>query len=367
MPLALVIKFQYYAWNRSDNNLITIDEHTKVVSKHGKCWWARMTTISQDKFSMFKEQLSEKTPTWLFLYCTSVPRKVHEDGVLWYRAKLEGLTVGSPDDKELIPQYYRDADLGVSFLISGIEPLPYSPGATPKVPAQASIRYASLTGDPVPENLATFPDGDSKLCRFQNVDPIEPRQDRSPSKEPETPPATPDDLPTVTELLAEIRELNIENRNLRSYMEAFKKFDDEYLFSSEKLMEGWLEDNIHRMFPELEILDRQPQAKWSDGKFGKLDLLAFNKETKAIAIVEVKTRKRRTASGYDQFVRYTTWATRHKKDIIKTYNLHNECATAKVEFYIISDAVNDEMRAVCEEYGIKLVKIMGGIGFESVV
>jgi Holliday junction resolvase-like predicted endonuclease len=176
---------------------------------------------------------------------------------------------------------------------------------------------------------------------------------------------TSSELPSLTELLAEIRELQIENRNLRSYMEAFKRFDDEYLFSSEKILEGWLEDNIYRIFPELDILDRQPHAKWPDGKFGKLDLLAFNKETKAIAIVEVKTRKRRSASGYDQFVRYTTWATKNKINIINTYKLPDETSSAKVEFYIISDAVNDEMRAICEEYEIKLVKIMGGIGFQK--
>src|SRR5690606_5780393 len=119
--------------------------------------------------------------------------------------------------KELIPPYYSDAELGVAFLISGIEPIHYSPGTTPKVPAQASIRYASLIGDPTPENLGTYPDGDSKLCRFQSDVIIEPRQSQALNKEPEEKPVTAVDLPTVTELLAEIRELNIENRNLRSY------------------------------------------------------------------------------------------------------------------------------------------------------
>ena len=149
-------------------------------------------------------------------------------------------------------------------------------------------------------------------------------------------------------------------------MEFFKRFDDDFLFSSEELLESWLQSNMHRIFPELQIIDRQPHAGWSDGKFGKLDLLAFNKDSKSIAIIEVKTRKRRMASGYDQFMRYTTWAKRNVDAIAKKYALEAINRESKVEFYIISDTVNEEMKAICEEYDIRLVKIIGGIGFEVV-
>lgn len=366
MSLSVVIKFQYHAWNKEDSDLVTLEEHKKIIDKAGKCWWSRVTTISQDKIEILNQQLRDKVETWIFLYCIAVPKSVHEDGILWFRAKLEAVTVGAPQDLSLLPEYYRTSDLGVSFLISAVEPIPYVAGKTPKVPAQASIRYSLLEGKPKPENLRSWSDGSSNLCKFPGIEPGEIEPPKISAAEPEAAPQINSDLPTVTELIAEIRELNNENRNLRSYMEFFKRFDDDFLFSSEELLESWLQSNMHRIFPELHIIDRQPHAAWSDGKFGKLDLLAFNKESKAIAIIEVKTRKRRMASGYDQFMRYTTWAKRNVDAIAKKYELGNISRESKVEFYIISDTVNEEMKAICEEYDIRLVKIMGGIGFEVV-
>jgi hypothetical protein len=78
---------------------------------------------------------------------------------------------------------------------------------------------------------------------------------------------------------------------LREYRELYRRIlDTDYLFSSEKFLETWLNENIHKIMPELEIIDQQPTLSWPDGNFGRLDLLAKNKETKDIAIIEVLSR-----------------------------------------------------------------------------
>lgn len=58
-------------------------------------------------------------------------------------------------------------------------------------------------------------------------------------------------------------------------MEFFKRFDDKFLFSSEKLLESWLEENIHHIFPELEIIDR-PYATWIEGAGSWTEQIVFH-------------------------------------------------------------------------------------------
>lgn len=116
--------------------------------------------------------------------------------------------------------------------------------------------------------------------------------------------------------------------------------------------------------PELEIIDRQPTASWPDGKFGRLDLLAINKESKDLVIIEVKTRKRSKSSGYDQFVRYVSWAKRNRSLLAEKYKARGLEPTEDPSFVIITDYADDEMKTICRDHGIQLIVLVGGISFE---
>lgn len=359
MALGLLIKFQYHAWNRDDRELITMDEHIKIIKKMGKVWWGRVTSISQDKSEELTAQIEDNTPTYCFLYTTAVPKNVHEDGNLWYRAKLLKIHNVTPEDKSLIPTYYHDAKLGVAFLIKDIEPISFKPSQTPKVPGQAAIRYVDVQSDLLPQSL----------LKWDTKEPIA-QVSQSSLKAQETknePFEVSSGTVDVISLQQEIIDLQREVINLQSYKDYYNRIiSTDYLFSSEKFLENWLEGNIHKLLPEIDILERQPYIKWKDGKFGRLDLLGFNKDDQEISIIEVKTRKRSKQSGYDQFLRYTTWVKRNIDHLVKEYKLPTSAAKNNVGFVIITDHANDEMKAICSEYGIKIVRLFGGLGFEVI-
>lgn len=360
MALGLIIKFQYHAWNQKDRGLITMDEHIKIVKKSGKVWWGRVTSISQDKSEELSARIEEGTPTYCFLYSTAVPKNIHEDGNLWYRARLIKVHTGTPEDKSLIPAYYRDAKLGVAFLIKDIEPITFKPSETPKVPGQAAIRYVDVQDDLLPQSLLKW---DSKELITQ-ASQSSPKTE--PTKKIEITGVSSEAVDVVS-LQQEIIDLQREVINLQSYKDYYNRIiSTDYLFSSEKFMENWLEGNLHKLLPEIDILDRQPYIKWKDGKFGRLDLLGFNKDEQEISIIEVKTRKRNKRSGYDQFLRYTTWVKRNIDQLVKEYKLPPSAAKNGVGFVIITDHANDEMKAICSEYGIKIVRLFGGLGFEII-
>jgi len=121
---------------------------------------------------------------------------------------------------------------------------------------------------------------------------------------------------------------------------------------------------MYKVAPSLEVVDRQIRTTWPDGKFGRQDMFCMNKETKQLVIVEVKTRGRKVSSAYDQYVRYTTYARLHLDEMNKKYRNQGLKATKDLMFMIITDFTNDEMIAVCEDHGIDLVRLFGGIGVE---
>lgn len=364
MEIHLVIKFQYFAWNRDDKNLVTISEHEKIISKHGKVYWGRVSAIAPSKIEELNAQVSEGKKTYVFLYATEVPKSIHADGNLWFIAELESVYPGTPIDKHLVPEYYRDSvKLEVSFLLKNIKQLNFDAGQTPKVPGQAAIRYCVIKGSPAPKNLFTLANPEVKLVHSGKTEtPV--------IEVPQTTTIVAGSSDLRDELLqakSEIIDLQNEIINLREYRELYRKIlDTDYLFSSEKFLETWLQENIHRVMPELEIIDQQPTATWPDGQFGRLDLIAKNKETKDIAIIEVKTRKRRIKSGYDQFLRYTSWVRRFKNDISTKYKTHDLKITDAPSFIIITDYTTNEMEAICRDHGITLIKVFGGLGFEKV-
>jgi hypothetical protein len=363
MDSHLLFKFQYFTWNDPDGG-VTIDRHTEVIKKLGKVWWGRTTAISRDRADALGAQIRDGTLTYAFLYATAVPSEIHSDGNLWYRAKVVGITLGKPDSIEMIPEYYRDRDLELYCLLSEIEPLAFSAGSIPRVPGQTAVRHVAYTGSPIPANLVAFNDPAKKICvprteREEAVDdlPYSGVQER-------TQPAG-DLSMRVIDLQDELLQLKDEVAQLRTYKDFYNKIlNTDYLFSSEKFFETWIQENMHKMCPEIEIIDRQPVASWPDGKFGRLDLLAFNKETKGIVVIEVKTRKRSKKSGYDQFVRYTTWARRNIESLRKKYRDYDVNPTVEPSFLIITDYIDDEMQAICRDQGIALIHIFGGLGVD---
>jgi Holliday junction resolvase-like predicted endonuclease len=375
MTAHLIVKFHYAAWNKTDSNLITIDEHRKVIQQQGSVWWGRVSGISRDKAEMLRAQLEAGEKTYLFLLGILVPKNVHPDTRLWYRAELRDLCLGTPKEKELIPQYYRDANLEVAFKIDKIEPIVRKPGTTPKVPGQASIRYVYFKdGKQNLESLASLSDNslvclssDSVQESLINEAPPAPLLERKNISAEGAPLRFEKEclLERVVELQDDVISLQKEAEVLRSYKDYYNKIISlEYLFSSERLLESWLEDNIHKILPELEIIDRQPSAAWKDGKFGRLDLLAKNRENHSLVIIEVKTRKRNIKSGYDQFVRYTSWAKKYRDELAQKYSAKGLRATERPQFFIITDYVDDEMKEVCRDNEITLIHLFGGLGFE---
>jgi hypothetical protein len=372
----LVIKYQFYAWNRDDNSIETMQEHLKIFDQKGSVWWGRANSIGPDKAETFKRQLASGVKTYAFLYATAVPKSICEDGNLWYLATLKDIYIGNPSTRDLIPSYYRDTELAVAFQLENIRPLDFKLGSTPKVPGQSALRYANLKGSPDPVNLYVL-GSSKKICVSKDQDlPIVP--DIKPStvsnntilKKDEISLSDQPDcqiLDRVIALQETVIDLQQEVINLKEYKEQYQKIlNADYLFSSEKFLEMWLEENIHKVADNLQIIDRQPSVSWADGKFGRLDLLAMNKETKDLVIIEVKTRKRDKKSGYDQFLRYTTWARKNLSELEVKYSSFGLKPTKNLSFMIVTDYVDEEMAEICREHGITLLKVFGGLGFEKV-
>ena len=369
MNAHLLFKFHYFPWGEP-NQGITLDRHLDVIRKHGKVWWGRTSGMNRERVEAIKHQISEGIPTYAFLFCIFVPKKVHPDTNLWYRAKVLDLRLGKPESTELIPEYYRDRDLEFYCLITDIEPIKFESGATPRVPGQAALRHVGFEGNPIPGNLVFLENQSRRVCRFPNESIVgassrnDERTEESESKVPsET--AGGDLALRIIDLQDEVIQLKDEISQLKTYKEYYSKIlNTDYLFSSEKFFETWIQENMHRIFPEFEILDRQPHIAWPDGKFGRLDLLAVNKESKSLVIIEVKTRKRSKKSGYDRYLRYTSWARRNMEVIQSKYPELKIDPKKEIEFVIISDFVDDEMRAICLDHGISLIHIFGGLGVE---
>lgn len=362
MNVHVLLKFKY----KHITDVVTIDAHLEVLKQKGRSWWGTGNTgIAHQRMEDLHSQIALGIPTFVFLYETQVPKQLHPDGIRWYRAKVHNVSLTSPNEQESRPEYYRDLkNSSVYFQISDIQQIKFNKGETPKVPGQTSIRHVGFMGDPIPKNLFSLNNKDKKLCNPNGVDDQNINEDINSSL---TDPQSDLDVlkSRVIDLYAELSDLKDENKALTTYKDYYDKIiKADYLFASEKLFEAWIEDNIHKIAPECNIIDRQPHAKWPDGKFGRMDLLAINKESKDLVIIEVKTRKRSKSSGYDQFVRYSTWASNNQDKLKSAYAEHGLKPTQKPEFFIITDHTDDEMQAICKHHGIKLIIMSGGLFFD---
>lgn len=178
--------------------------------------------------------------------------------------------------------------------------------------------------------------------------------------------------PELTKLLIDLasdnRKLVAENRELAQYKEDYKKYQGlEYIFEDEKFMEDWLERNIHKAIPNIEVIDRQPVVVWNETFMrNRPDLFCMDKTTKELVIVENKVRGRHSKVE-TQYLTYKAWINRNLDKVNAKYCDKQLKATKDFKFAIISDTTDERLQAVCEDSNIALVKIGGGVFFESLV
>lgn len=169
-------------------------------------------------------------------------------------------------------------------------------------------------------------------------------------------------------LVKENKALREENEELIRYKDRLEKYQNlEYIFEDEQFMEDWLERNIHKALANLEIIDRQPVVIWNKSFMrNKPDFFCLDKTTKELVIVENKVRGRHRRVE-TQLLTYTTWVKRNIDEINKKYEDKNLKATDNFRFVIITDTTDERLEAICEDYGIVLILIDGGVVFEEIV
>jgi hypothetical protein len=178
--------------------------------------------------------------------------------------------------------------------------------------------------------------------------------------------------PDLTELLIDLvndyRKLVAENRELTRYKDEYDKYQGlEYIFEDEQFMEDWLERNIHKAIPNIEVIDRQPIIAWNEQFMrNKPDFFCMDKTTRELVIVENKIRGRHRKVE-TQYLTYKAWVNRNLDKINVKYSNKQLKATKDFKFAIISDTTDERLQAVCEDSNIALVKIGGGVFFESLV
>jgi hypothetical protein len=137
-------------------------------------------------------------------------------------------------------------------------------------------------------------------------------------------------------LVKENKALREENEELIRYKDRLEKYQNlEYIFEDEQFMEDWLERNIHKALANLEIIDRQPVVTWNESFMrNKPDFFCLDKTT-----IEIN----------------------------KKYEGKNLKATENFRFVIITDTTDERLEAICEDNGITLILIDGGVVFEEIV
>ena len=171
----------------------------------------------------------------------------------------------------------------------------------------------------------------------------------------------------LIDLIKENRKLRKTNEYLLIYKDKFEKFQDlKYIFDDEKAMEDWLERNIHRAIPDLEVIDRQIYLKWNEPFMkDRADLFCFDKTTKELVIIENKVRGRHKTVD-TQYLKYSTWVQNNLEKINKKYKGRVK-PTKNFKFVIISDTSDKRLEAICNTHNIGLVIIEGGVNIEELV
>lgn len=172
----------------------------------------------------------------------------------------------------------------------------------------------------------------------------------------------------LVDLLNDYRKLINENRELELYKDEFSKIQKlGSLFDDERFMEDWLERNIHKVIPNLEIIDRQPIIVWNEAFMrNRPDFFCADKTTRELVIVEnkVRGRDRRVET---QYLTYSSWVKRNLDKLNQKYSDKKLKATPNFKFAVITDTTDERLQAICEDYNIPLALIGGGVYFDMLV
>jgi len=85
-----------------------------------------------------------------------------------------------------------------------------------------------------------------------------------------------------------------------------------------------------------------------------------------LVIVENKVRGRHRKVA-TQFLIYSAWVKRNLDKINEKYEDKNLKATEHFKFVIITDTTDERLEAICEDSGIALILIDGGVILEEIV
>jgi hypothetical protein len=171
----------------------------------------------------------------------------------------------------------------------------------------------------------------------------------------------------IIELTKDNQKLKENNSQLLEYKDRLDKYENlDKIFKDEKFMEDWLERNIHKVVPELDVIDRQITISWTDLKTSRLDLLCIDKTTKELVVVENKVRGRNKTLE-TQYLTYKAWVVKNIDKINEKYKKFSLKATNNFKFIIITDTINDKIANMCHGNNIPLILIDGGVIFEEIV
>ena len=171
----------------------------------------------------------------------------------------------------------------------------------------------------------------------------------------------------IIKLTEENQKLRQINSNLLEYKEQLEKYQSlDKIFDDEKFMETWLEKNIHKLLPDLEVIDRQITVSWSDLKTSRLDLFCIDRTTKELVVIENKVRGRNKTLE-TQYLTYKAWIAKNLEKINENYKLKEIKATQNFKFIIITDTKNEKIVEMCEGNKIPLIVIDGGVMFDVIV
>lgn len=172
----------------------------------------------------------------------------------------------------------------------------------------------------------------------------------------------------IIELQDKLITLQEENAVLREYKRRLEEFEDlDYFFADEAEMEEWLTKNMHKVLPDIEVIDRQIWATWKDLSRNRVDIFAMDKNTRELVVIEVKTRKRRLRTVETQYMFYKTWALKNLDLVNEKYADRGLRASRDFKFVIITDRYDARLQEVCQAFDICLICIDGGIHCEEVV
>ena len=99
----LFIKFRDDFIKEDQTIVNTYKEHLNILNTKGEVWWGNFgRRINDNMIGIFERQINRKIITYAYLH--------EKFGRKMYRGTINDITNHYPNDKELIPEYYRKTE-----------------------------------------------------------------------------------------------------------------------------------------------------------------------------------------------------------------------------------------------------------------